>query len=89
MRKIQTTFRTPPTIGLPDSYSKLMTARDSEFRLELSRRKLLAAAGIGGGAAVAASFIGTGEAPAADRSSNPVTTSPIAGLHLQFVRMHR
>jgi hypothetical protein len=31
----------------------------TEFDLELSRRKLLAAAGIGGGAAVAASLIGT------------------------------
>ncbi|MBV8696316.1 MAG: metallophosphoesterase family protein, partial [Bradyrhizobium sp.] len=61
--------------------------KDPEFDLELSRRKLLAAAGIGVAAVVAASVIGTGgaeaassEAPAAD----PVNTPPIAGLHLQF-----
>ena len=64
-----------------------MTAQDTEFDLELSRRKLLAAAGIGGGAAVAASLIGTGAAqaaPAARRSPDPVATPPVAGLHLQF-----
>ena len=65
-----------------------MTTRDSEIRLELSRRKLLAAAGIGGGAVVvAASLIGTGEAeaaPAGGRSSDPAATPPVAGLHLQF-----
>jgi phosphodiesterase/alkaline phosphatase D-like protein len=64
-----------------------MTTQDTEFDLELSRRKLLAAAGIGGGAAVAASLIGTGAAqaaPAARRSPDPVATPPVAGLHLQF-----
>ncbi len=64
-----------------------MTTPDSEFNLELSRRKLLAAAGIGGGAVVAASFIGTGHAEAAPpsrRSPDPVATPPVAGLHLQF-----
>jgi hypothetical protein len=64
-----------------------MTTRDSELRLELSRRKLLAAAGIGGGVVVAASLIGTGEAeaaPAESRSSDPAATPPVAGLHLQF-----
>src|SRR6202051_1220435 len=68
-----------------------MTTRDTEFDLEISRRKLLAAAGIGGGAAVAPSLIGTGPigtgaasaAPAA-RSPDPVATPPVAGLHLQF-----
>jgi 3',5'-cyclic AMP phosphodiesterase CpdA len=64
-----------------------MTTPDSEFDLELSRRKLLAAAGIGGAAAVAASLIGTGAAeaaPEANRSPDPATTPPVAGLHLQF-----
>jgi hypothetical protein len=64
-----------------------MTTRDTEFDLELSRRKLLAAAGLGGGAAVAASLMGTGAAqaaPAAGRSPDPVATPPVAGLHLQF-----
>ncbi len=37
-----------------------MTTQNTEFDLELSRRKLLAAAGIGGGAVVAASLIGPG-----------------------------
>jgi hypothetical protein len=62
-----------------------MTRPDIEFNLELSRRKLLAAAGIGG-AAVAASLIRTGNAEAATRSpsSDPVATPPVAGLHLQF-----
>src|ERR1700730_18184755 len=64
-----------------------MTTRDTEFDLELSRRKLLAAAGIGGAAAVAASLRGTEAAqaaPAAGRSPDPVATPPVAGLHLQF-----
>ena len=61
-----------------------MTTQDSQFSLELSRRKLLAAAGI---AAVAAPLIGTeeaGAAPVARLSSDPVATPPVAGLHLQF-----
>jgi phosphodiesterase/alkaline phosphatase D-like protein len=66
-----------------------MTSPDTGFNLELSRRKLLAAAGIGGGAAVAASLVGIGEAEAAPaptprRSSDPAMTPPVAGLHLQF-----
>jgi Purple acid Phosphatase, N-terminal domain len=63
-----------------------MTTQDSEFNFELSRRKLLAAAGIGG-AVVAASFIRTGDVEAASpspRSPEPVATPPVAGLHLQF-----
>jgi hypothetical protein len=39
-----------------------MTAQDTEFDLELSRRKLLAAAGFGGGAIVAATLIGSRDA---------------------------
>jgi hypothetical protein len=64
-----------------------MTTPESEFSLELSRRKLLVAAGIGGGAAVTASLIGPGAAeavPTARPSSDPVATPPVAGLHLQF-----
>ena len=81
----------PVAIGCPVvTVSKLasMTTRDNELRLELSRRKLLAAAGIGGGAVVVtASLIGAGEAeaaPAGGRSSDPVATPSVAGLHLQF-----
>jgi 3',5'-cyclic AMP phosphodiesterase CpdA len=64
-----------------------MTPRDTELDLELSRRKLLAAAGLAGGAVVAASLIGTGRAEAASpsrESLDPVATPPVAGLHLQF-----
>lgn len=61
-----------------------MTPPHSEFSLELSRRKLLAAAGI---AAVATPLIGTADAeaaPAAGLAPDPVATPPVAGLHLQF-----
>src|ERR1700726_4089138 len=64
-----------------------MSAQDGGFDFELSRRKLLAAAGIAGGAVMAASLIGTGAAqtpPTARRSPDPVATPPVAGLHLQF-----
>ena len=64
-----------------------MSAQGTGFNLELSRRKLLAAAGIGGGAVMAASLIGTGAAqtpPTLRRSPDPVPTPPVAGLHLQF-----
>jgi phosphodiesterase/alkaline phosphatase D-like protein len=64
-----------------------MNKQDIEFNLEISRRKLLAAAGIGGGAVIATSLIGTGDAKGAPSSSvsiDPVTTPPVAGLHLQF-----
>jgi phosphodiesterase/alkaline phosphatase D-like protein len=64
-----------------------MTKQDTGFNLELSRRKLIAAAGIGGGAVVAASLIGTANAevaPPSPQSPDPVATPPIAGLHLQF-----
>src|ERR1700688_488243 len=59
---------------------------DTEFDLDLSRRKLLAAAGIGAGAAVAASLVGSGDAeaaPALRAALDPVMTPPVAGLHLQ------
>jgi hypothetical protein len=64
-----------------------MITRDNAINLELSRRKLLAAAGIVGGAAVAASLCGSGTAlaaPATPSSAVPPTTPPVAGLHLQF-----
>src|ERR1700745_2445134 len=64
-----------------------MSARDTGFDLELSRRKLLAAAGIAGAAVMAAPLIATGAAqpvPPLRRSPDPVVTPPVAGLHLQF-----
>src|SRR6516225_9740821 len=64
-----------------------MTTQDAGFDLELTRRQLLAAAGIAGGAAVAASLVGTAAAqatPASRPSPDPMTTPPVAGLHLQF-----
>jgi 3',5'-cyclic AMP phosphodiesterase CpdA len=65
-----------------------MTMHDPEtFNLDLSRRKLLAAAGMGGAAVVAASLVRTADAEAATPSgqlADPVATPPIAGLHLQF-----
>ena len=64
-----------------------MTTQDKRFSLELSRRKLLAAAGIGGAAAFAPNIMGTrGAAAAADTRGVPgqVPTPPVAGLHLQF-----
>src|SRR5581483_2785888 len=63
-----------------------MTNQDPETDLEFSRRKLLAAAGLGGGALLAASLVGGGEAvavPTAPSMANPATP-PVAGLHLQF-----
>ena len=64
-----------------------MTTQATAFNLELSRRKLLAAAGIAAGAAVAASLIGAGAAlaaPGAASSPDPPTPPPVSGLHLQF-----
>jgi Purple acid Phosphatase, N-terminal domain len=64
-----------------------MTTENAEFDLELSRRRLLAAAGFGGGAVLAASFIGPGRAETASPSlvsPDPVKTPPVAGVHLQF-----
>src|SRR5271154_445179 len=55
----------------------------SDATLELSRRRLLEAAGM----AVAVSLIGGGSAEAApviDRSSDLGTAAPMHGLHLQF-----
>jgi 3',5'-cyclic AMP phosphodiesterase CpdA len=57
---------------------------DSGSHLELSRRRLLAAAGIAGGAAVAASLVDARAAGAAQGSARSAGTPPVAGLHLQF-----
>ena len=64
-----------------------MTVQDTGFNLELSRRKLLVAAGIAGAAVAAAPLIGTGVAqtpPSSRRSPDPAAVPPVAGLHLQF-----
>ncbi len=61
-----------------------MTSAESGFDLELSRRRLLAAAGLGAGAAVAGSLASPGTAGAAGLASDPTAAPPVAGLHLQF-----
>jgi hypothetical protein len=64
-----------------------MTTQDTQPDLELSRRRLLAAAGIVGGVALSASFVGavtTRAAPAAPPCPDPLATPPVTGLHLQF-----
>jgi len=63
-----------------------MTIQDTESDLEFSRRKLLAAAGLGGGALLAASLVGTGQAVGATpaRATVDPATPSVAGLHLQF-----
>jgi 3',5'-cyclic AMP phosphodiesterase CpdA len=63
-----------------------MTTHDTEADLEFSQRKLLAAAGLGGGALVAASLVGAERAVAAAPASSAIDpmTPPVAGLHLQF-----
>jgi hypothetical protein len=64
-----------------------MTTYDQEFNIELSRRKLLAAAGIGGLIGATASLTGTASAeavPVSTGSSDPAATPSVTGLHLQF-----
>jgi len=64
-----------------------MTAHDAGANLELSRRRLLAAAGVGSGALVVASLNlvgGAQAAPVPGESPDPVGTPSVAGLHLQF-----
>ena len=62
-----------------------MAAHDATPTLQLSRRKLLAAAGLGSGALVTPSAAqgAPGAQPAAPAAA-PQDTSPVAGLHLQF-----
>jgi 3',5'-cyclic AMP phosphodiesterase CpdA len=65
----------------------LTVHEEQAFDLEISRRKLLAAAGLSGAAAAASSLVRTGDARAATNASpapDPLTTPPVAGLHLQF-----
>jgi hypothetical protein len=57
-----------------------MSARDSAIETEISRRKLLAAAGVGGGA----TLIGRWPAAAAVSPPDASMAPGIAGLHLQF-----
>jgi len=63
-----------------------MSSFESNINMDLSRRKLLAAAGIAGGSVMAVSLIGAGEAaPAANLvPPDPQAVPPVAGLHLQF-----
>lgn len=72
-----------------------MTTSDSKSNTELSCRKLLAAAGLGSGAMVVTSVLGTATAmatksnsrffdPGSAPSFDPVATPPVTGLHLQF-----
>src|SRR5579863_5096465 len=64
-----------------------MTAQNSEVGSEVSRRKLLAAAGIAGAALTAGSVVDADAAqtiPDLHQSLDPVATPPVAGLHLQF-----
>jgi hypothetical protein len=60
---------------------------DAEWEIEFSRRRLLAAVGLGGIAAAAPS-LAHGAAPQATlappKSVDPLTVPPVAGLHLQF-----
>jgi hypothetical protein len=58
-----------------------MTDRDIGLDFDLSRRRLLAAAGLGAGVAVLPAM---GSAEAADALAEPASTPPISGLHLQF-----
>ena len=64
-----------------------MTMSDDDFSIEVSRRKLLAAAGLAG-VWVASPRADAAAAPAVAAAStsrlDPVATPPVAGLHLQF-----
>jgi len=64
-----------------------MTPRDDGVDLDLSRRRLLAAAGLAAGVAATGSLAASGPAAAAGVSSGGApdpATPPVAGLHLQF-----
>ena len=60
-----------------------MTTRDGDGGLDLSRRKLLAAAGLGGIAA-AVGPVGAETLPSAAGPVKPAAPPPVSGLHLQF-----
>ena len=59
---------------------------DRDFDLEVSRRRLLAAAGVAGALGLAPLAGARAAQAAADRRSgaDPTVTPPVAGLHLQF-----
>jgi hypothetical protein len=64
-----------------------MTEQNTRTNLEFSRRKLLAAAGLGSGAVIVASLMGTSEAqtaPTTAQTSTATGNPPVSGLHLQF-----
>jgi hypothetical protein len=64
-----------------------VTEQDARPAFDVSRRRLLAAAGIGSGALLAASVASVGEAQAASQpgtAPEALGTPPVAGLHLQF-----
>ncbi len=61
-----------------------MTEQDNGLDLQLSRRMLLAAAGLAGGAAVVGSVAEAAGAEAVAGSPDPAMAAPVAGLHLQF-----
>ena len=61
-----------------------MMAPDSGPDFEISRRRLLAAAGLGAGAMAVGSLAAAGTAEAATVASDPAATPPVAGVHLQF-----
>ena len=64
-----------------------MNSNPDDLDVALSRRRLLAAAGLAGAAAIApaTSHAGAAGAAAAARSdADPAATPPVAGLHLQF-----
>jgi hypothetical protein len=62
-----------------------MTTPENEYRFELSRRKLLAAAGAAMAAtALAAPGDADSAAPTSRGATDPLATPPVSGMHLQF-----
>jgi Calcineurin-like phosphoesterase/Purple acid Phosphatase, N-terminal domain len=62
-----------------------MSTQEAEPNLELSRRKLLAAAGLGAGALVASPVLGDAQAATVPgKMPESMGASSVAGLHLQF-----
>jgi hypothetical protein len=64
-----------------------MDASDHDIDINISRRRLLAAAGIGTGALLTGLGAGAAEAASPETragSPDPLATPPVAGLHLQF-----
>src|SRR5258708_37068457 len=59
-----------------------MNPQDTEPHLEISRRALLAAAGVAASPLLLSAIAGA--APTTHPAGDPVATPPVAGLHLQF-----